>query len=97
MATLDPNNFAQTENNDWTKIADVERKKLKTRNDYQETLDEYSVVHPDALADGDALGRGTGVFLDIFNENGGTSVDIVERKLEIKFNKYNKNKTYPDF
>lgn len=97
MATLDPNNFAQTENNDLTKIADAERKKLKTRNDYQETIDEYSVVHPDALADGDELGRGTGVFLDVFNENGGTSLDIVERKLVIKFNKYNKNKIYPDF
>jgi hypothetical protein len=49
------------------------------------------------MADGDALGRGTGIFLDVYNEGGGTIVDVVERKLEIKINKYNKNKTYPDF
>jgi hypothetical protein len=97
MAQLDPNNYAQTEANQLTAIANVERKKLEAKNDYQDTIDEYSVVHPDALADGDEMGRGTGIFLDIFNENGGTSIDIVERKLEIKFNKYNKNKTYPDF
>jgi hypothetical protein len=35
--------------------------------------------------------------LDVYNEGGGTIVDVVERKLEIKINKYNKNKTYPDF
>jgi hypothetical protein len=55
------------------------------------------VTNSQALADGDDMGRGTGVFLDVYNDTAGTSVDIFERKDDIKINKYNKFKTYPNF
>ena len=31
------------------------------------SLIKYSSVHPDADADGDEIGRGTGTFLDVYN------------------------------
>jgi hypothetical protein len=96
MATLIPLDYSQPTNT-LTAIANNQRTVNQVKNDYVPTADEYSVTAPDAMADGDALGRGTGIFLDVYNEGGGTSVDVVERKLEIKINKYNKNKTYPDF
>jgi hypothetical protein len=80
-----------------TAIADAERKKLITRNDFIKDADEYGVTNSQALADGDDMGRGTGVFLDVYNDTAGTSVDIFERKDDIKINKYNKFKTYPNF
>jgi hypothetical protein len=92
-----PIDLTQTENNRLTFIADVERKKNIVKNDYNEAGNQYSDTNPDALADGDTLGRGTGIFLDIFNDTAGTSVDIFERKNNIKFNPYNADKTYPDF
>jgi hypothetical protein len=55
------------------------------------------VTNSQALADGDEMGRGTGVFLDVYNDTAGTSTDIFERKNEIKINKYDKFKTYPNF
>ena len=88
-----PIDLTQTENNRLTVIADVERKKNIVKNDYNEAGNQYSDTNPDALADGDTLGRGTG----IFNDTAGTSVDIFERKNNIKFNPYNADKTYPDF
>ena len=45
----------------------------------------------------DSMGRGTGTFLDVYNVNAGTITDVVERKNEIKINKFNSSKTYPDF
>ena len=96
MATLIPMDYSQPANV-LTAIADSQRTINQVKNDYVPTADEYSVTAPDAMADGDAMGRGTGIFLDVYNEGGGTSVDVVERKLEIKINRYNKNKTYPDF
>ena len=96
MATLIPLDYSQPANT-LTAIANNQRTVNQVKNDYVPTADEYSVTAPDAMADGDSLGRGTGIFLDVYNEGGGTSVDVVERKLEIKINKYNKNKTYPDF
>lgn len=89
--------LSQTEPNQLTSIADAERKKLITKNDYIQTADEYGVTNPDALADGDEMGRGTGVFLDVYNDTAGTSIDVFERKNEIKINKYDKFKTYPNF
>jgi len=99
MANSNPYNIdlSQTEPNQLTSIADAERKKLITRNDYADGVDEYSVTNPDAIADGDDMGRGTGIYLDVYNENGGTIIDVAERKNEIKINKFNKFKTYPDF
>jgi len=83
--------------NQLTAIADIERAKLIPKNDYNSVGNEYSSVNRDAIADGDSLGRGTGTFLDVYNVNAGTITDVVERKNEIKINKFNSSKTYPDF
>lgn len=77
--------------NDLTAIADLQRKSLIVKNDYK-TVNPYSSVNPDAISDGDESGKGTGVFLDTIN--GGSSLDIVERKNEIKQNEYQPNKPY---
>ena len=89
--------LSQNIQNQLSAYAEAERKKLFSKNDFSSEGEAYSSTHPDAMADGDSLGRGTGIFLDVYNEGGGTSVDVVERKLEIKINKYNKDKRYPDF
>ena len=81
-------------NNNLSAIAEAERGKLFPKNDFSPKSDKYSSVHPDANADGDEIGRGTGTFLDIFNEGAGTSTDIFERKDDIKINKYNSSKPY---
>jgi hypothetical protein len=96
MADL-PIDLSQDVDNQLTAIADAERKKLITRNDYAAQKQIYSVNSPDAIADGDELGRGTGVFLDVYNQNAGTGLDIGERKNEIKINKFNSSKPYPNF
>lgn len=99
MSSSNPYNvdLSQTETNQLTAIADAERKKLITRNDFIRDADEYGVTNSQALADGDDMGRGTGVFLDVYNDTAGTSVDIFERKDDIKINKFNKFNIYPNF
>ena len=77
--------------NDLTTIADLQRKSLLVKNDYK-TANQYSSVNKDANSDGDEFGKGTGVFLDTIN--GWSSVDIVERKNEIKINEYQPDKPY---
>jgi len=77
--------------NDLTAIADLQRKSLIVKNDYK-TVNPYSSVNPDAISDGDESGKDTGIFLDTIN--GGSSIDIVERKSEIKVNEYQPNKPY---
>jgi hypothetical protein len=89
--------LSQTEPNALTAIADAERAKLIPKNDYNAVGNEYSSVNRDAVADGDSMGRGTGTFLDVYNVNAGTIDDVVERKNEIKINKFNSSKTYPNF
>jgi hypothetical protein len=89
--------LSQNEENNMTKIAERERAKLFPKNDFAPGVDEYSVTNPDALADGDSMGRGTGIFLDIFNENAGTREDINERRDNIRVNPYNQNRPYPQF
>jgi hypothetical protein len=89
--------LSQNEPNALTAIADAERAKLIPKNDYNAVGNEYSSVNRDAVADGDSMGRGTGTFLDVYNVNAGTIDDVVERKNEIKINKYNSSKTYPNF
>jgi len=80
-----------------TAIAEAERAKLIPKNDYNAIGNEYSSVNRDAVADGDSMGRGTGAYLDVYNVNAGTSLDIAERKDDIKINKFNSSKTYPNF
>lgn len=97
MATQnDKLQFDQPDNN-LSAIAEAERGKLFPKNDFSPKSDLYSPQHPDAMADGDELGRGTAKFLDVYNENAGTSTDIQERIGDIKINKFNSKNTYPNF
>ena len=89
--------LTQNEPNALTSIADVERSKLIPKNDYNQVGNPYSSVNRDAVADGDSMGRGTGAFLDVYNTNAGTITDVIERKSEIKINKFNSSKPYPNF
>lgn len=90
MPTTEPLNFSQPDN-ELSQIAVQQRSKLLPKNDYKDT-NEYSSTNPDAIADGDELGKGTGVFLDTIN--GGSSIDSLERKNVIKVNEYQINKPY---
>jgi hypothetical protein len=97
MPSRIPIDLNQTENNQLTALSDQQRASLIPKNDYNKVGNEYSVVNRDALADGDSKGRGTGTFLDVYNTAAGTIEDVVERKNEIKINKFNSSKTYPNF
>jgi hypothetical protein len=92
MAQLEPTDLSQPKN-DLSSIAEAERKKLFSKNDYKLT-NLYSSTNPDALATGDEFGKGTGGDLDIFNQNAGSITDVIERKTEIKVNPYQPNKPY---
>lgn len=83
--------------NAMTIAADIERAKLIPKNDFNAVGNEYSVVNRDAIADGDSMGRGTGIFLDVYNTNAGTIQDVTQRQSEIKINKFNSFKVYPNF
>ena len=93
MAVNEPLDFAQP-NNKLSQIADAERAKLFPKNDFKKTANEYSSVNPDALADGDTDGKGTGNFLDVYNEGAGAIQDILERKAEVVLNQYKSNAPY---
>ncbi len=88
----DKMDFSQPDNQ-LSKIAEEQRKKLFPRNDFN-PADQYSSVHPDAIADGDKIGRGTGGELDVYNQGAGTSTDIAERKDDLKINKFSPNNPY---
>jgi hypothetical protein len=92
MPVREPLNFEQP-NNELSSIADIERRKLLPKNDYGKTF-EYSSVNPDALADGDAKGKGTGDFLDVYNQEAGAKQDIIERRAQSVVNEYQSNKPY---
>jgi hypothetical protein len=85
--------FSQPDN-EMSRIADMQRQKLFPKNDFSPESDSYSATHPDALADGDKLGRGTGVPLDIYDQKIGTATDLNARKEELKVNKYSQNNPY---
>ena len=89
--------LSQNEPNALTAYADAERAKLIPKNDYNAAGNEYSSVNREAVADGDSMCRGTGTLLYVYNVNAGTSDDVMERKNEIKINKFNSSKTYPNF
>jgi hypothetical protein len=89
--------LSQNVSNQLTAIAEMERAKLIPKNDYNEAGNQYSSVNKDAIADGDNKGRGTGVFLDVYNTAAGTAQDIIERKDDIKINKFNSSNPYPNF
>jgi hypothetical protein len=89
--------LSQNVQNRLTEIAEQERGRLLPKNDYIANADEYSATNPDAMADGDSKGRGTGVFLDVYNQSVGTKEDVFERKNEVKINKFGPSKPYPNF
>lgn len=93
MAVNEPLNFEQPDN-ELSSIADAERKKLFPKNDFKKQSNEYSAVNPDALADGDDYGKGTGIFLDVYNQEAGAIQDILERKAGIVINEFQPNKPY---
>jgi hypothetical protein len=93
MAVNEPLDFAQPDNT-LSSIAEAQRKLLFPKNDFKKTDNEYSSVNPDALADGDTDGKGTGNFLDVYNEQAGAIQDILERKSEIVLNQYKSNSPY---
>lgn len=90
MPTTERLNFDQPKN-ELGQIGEQQRQRLIPKNDYKPT-NEYSQTNKDAISDGDELGKGTGSFLDTVN--GGSSVDILERKNEIKINEYQYDKPY---
>jgi hypothetical protein len=91
MATLFPIDFSQPLNT-LGQIGQTERTNGFKINDYKQSANEYSSTNKDAISDGDPAGKGTGIFLDIFN--GGSSEDITIRKDQIKVNFYQTNKPY---
>jgi hypothetical protein len=92
MATNEPLDFSQPDNA-LSQIANAQRQKLIPKNDYK-TENQYSATNPDALADGDAQGKGTGGFLDVYNQGAGAIQDILERKAEIVINEFKPNSPY---
>ena len=62
----------------------------QSRNIYDEN-NSYSLVHPNAISDGDEKGRAEN------NNSVGTSKDINERNQSIARNQYSGNSGYPDF
>jgi hypothetical protein len=92
MATIEPLSFEQPKN-ELSSIAEAERAKLFPKNDYK-TTNQYSSTNPDAIADGDSQGKGTGGFLDVYNQSAGAVQDILERKAEVVINEYQPNKPY---
>ena len=93
MAVNEPLNFEQP-TNEMSQIAEMQRAMLFPKNDYKQTANEYSTVNPDALADGDTQGKGTGNFLDVFNQQAGAIQDIQERNAELVINEYKPNAPY---
>jgi len=93
MAVNEPLNFEQPDN-ELSQIAEMQRAMLFPKNDFKKTANEYSSVNPDALADGDIDGKGTGNFLDVYNEGAGAIQDILERKSEVVLNQYKSNAPY---
>ena len=80
--------------NTLSSIAENERQKLYARNDYAPSKNLYSTTNPDAMATGDEQGKGTGRYLDVYDESAGSGSDIAERKSEIVTNKFQPNKPY---
>ena len=89
--------LSQNIDNNLTKYAEEQRAKLLPKNEYKDTAFEYSQTNPNAIGDGDAKGRGNGVFLDTVSPNIGTKEDVVERKNGLKINKWKSTNQYPDF
>lgn len=93
MSVLIPLIFTQPRNK-LSEIAEAERLRLNAVNDYKKTSFEYSATNPDALADGDRYGKGTGGDLDVNNRNAGSSDDVSVRNTSITRNPYKPQSPY---
>lgn len=71
------------------KINQQQRDLLLPKNLYNEK-NGYSQIHPNALSTGDEPGKGE-------TDTIGGKTDILTRVDNLKVNKYNTNKNYPDF
>jgi hypothetical protein len=89
----DQTDLSQPKDDELSKIAEAERKKAAARNDYFIT-NQYSSTSKNAMADGDEKGKGTGNYLDVYNQGAGNRTDVAERKNEIKINEYQPQKPY---
>jgi hypothetical protein len=90
MATFEPLDFNQPDNK-LTQVAKQIRTQQLVKNDYG-IDNQFGATNPDAVSDGDAFGKGTGIFLD--TSAGGSSVDIAERINNIKINAFSFDKPY---
>lgn len=70
-------------------ISKTYREQAIARNDHNKN-DQYSSTHPDALSDGDEMGKG--------EKNGsiGSKTDIEQRQLQKARNKFSANNPYDD-
>ena len=71
-------------------ISDKFREDALARNEYK-SLKSYGTSHPNALSDGDELGKGEN------NGKIGSLTDINTRVDGVNRNFFSENKTYPDF
>jgi hypothetical protein len=92
MAQQEPLDFTQPIN-ELSEIAEAQRAKLFPKNNFKKD-NPYSSVNPDAIADGDERGKGTGVFLDVYNTGAGAIQDILERKTQTVINEYKPTEPY---
>lgn len=92
-SNADSLDLSQPKNN-LSSIAEAERRKLYARNDFAPDKNLYSTTNPDAMATGDDQGKGTGRYLDVYDQSAGSGLDIAERKSEIVTNTYQPNKPY---
>lgn len=89
----DQTDLSQPKGDELSTIAEAERKRLAARNDYF-INNQYSSTNVNAMADGDEQGKGTGKYLDVYNQDAGSRTDVAERKNEIKTNEYQPGKPY---
>lgn len=90
MPVFEPLDFNQPQNK-LTEVAEQIRKQQLARNDYNFN-NQFGATNPDAIADGDLQGKGTGTFLD--TSKGGNSIDNIERNRETAINFYQPGKPY---
>ena len=89
MPSYIPINFEQHQLNQLGQVGVQQRGALIPTNDYFQT-NPYSSTHPDALATGDAKGKGTGTdgLLNAYDFVAGNNKDVQERASEIAINYY---------
>jgi len=95
MPSYIPLSFEAQQMNQLGKVGVTQRGALFPTNDYK-PVDPYSATHPDALATGDAQGKGTGNdgLLNAYDFTAGNNTDVKERASEIAINFYKSQNPY---